>query len=193
MKYRISVIYGSVRTNRNGIRAARFICDALEKRDNIVHLIDPMITPLPMLDKMYKEYPEGAAPENMQLIGDQLDKSDGYIIVTGEYNHSMPPALKNLLDHYQKEYLYKPSGIVSYSAGRFGGVRAAIQARITLAELGTPSIPTILSVPQVQKIIDETGKTQEEWLLKQSERFLNEFEWYVTALARQRNEKPDPV
>ncbi|MCA6074577.1 NADPH-dependent FMN reductase [Fulvivirga sedimenti] len=188
MRYKISVLYGSVRTNRQGIRAVTFISNQLRSKGFDVQVIDPMLLPLPFLDKMFKEYPDGTAPENMQIIGDHLSQSDGFIIVTGEYNHSMPPALKNLLDHYQKEYHYKPSGILSYSAGRFGGIRAAIQARITLAELGTPSIPTILSVPQIQKTIDAEGSTQEEWLLKQTTRFINEFEWYVAALAKQRNE-----
>jgi NAD(P)H-dependent FMN reductase len=188
MRYKISVLYGSVRTNRQGIRAVTFISNQLKSKGFDVQVIDPMLLPLPFLDKMFKEYPDGTAPENMQIIGDHLSQSDGFIIVTGEYNHSMPPALKNLLDHYQKEYHYKPSGILSYSAGRFGGIRAAIQARITLAELGTPSIPTILSVPQIQKTIDAEGSTQEEWLLKQTTRFINEFEWYVAALAKQRNE-----
>jgi NAD(P)H-dependent FMN reductase len=187
MTYKISVLYGSVRTNRQGIRAVDFISNELRLRNLDVQIIDPILLPLPFLDKMFKEYPEGTAPENMQIIGDHLNQSDGFIIVTGEYNHSMPPALKNILDHFQKEYHYKPSGILSYSAGRFGGIRAAIQARITLAELGTPSIPSILSVPQIQKTIDTDGSTQEEWLIKQTSRFLNEFEWYVTAFANQRN------
>jgi len=182
----IAVLYGSVRSNRKGIRAARYIKELLEGRGHSVELIDPMMTPLPLLDKMYKEYPDGEAPENMVKIANQLRNSNGFIIVTGEYNHGIPPALKNLLDHFQQEFFFKPSGIVSYSAGRFGGIREAIQLRITVAELGMPAIPIILSIPQVHRTMDESGKPLEDFIQKQAEKFLDEFEWYVEALTNQR-------
>ena len=185
---KISVLYGSVRTNRKGIRAALFIQERLKQKGHHVALIDPMLTPLPFLDKMYKEYPAGQAPENMEEIASRLKASDGFVIVTAEYNHSIPPALKNLLDHFQQEYFFKPSGIVSYSAGRFGGVRSAIQLRITLGELGTPAIPTIFSIPQVHKSIDEDGNPLEEYLEKQSSKFISELEWYAEAMAKQREQ-----
>jgi NAD(P)H-dependent FMN reductase len=184
--YHISVLYGSVRTNRKGIRAAHYITNKLKHRKHEVTLIDPLLTPLPFLDKMYKEYGEGEAPQHMTLIANQLRQSDGFIIVTGEYNHGIPPALKNLLDHFQKEYFFKPSGIVSYSAGRFGGVREAIQLRITLAELGTPSIPSICAIPKISQALDEQGSPREDYLDKTANKFLSEFEWYLEALAEQR-------
>ena len=52
-----------------------------------------------------------------------------FAIVSGEYNHGIPPGLKNLLDHFLEEYFFRPSAIVCYSAGQFGGVRAAMQLR----------------------------------------------------------------
>lgn len=58
----------------------------------------------------------------MEKLHQILESADGFIIVTGEYNHSIPPALKNLSDHFQTEYYFKPSGIVSYSAGAFDEV-----------------------------------------------------------------------
>jgi NAD(P)H-dependent FMN reductase len=53
----------------------------------------------------------------MQRVAELLSAADGFVVVSGEYNHSIPAALKNLLDHFQSEYHYKPSGIVTYSAG----------------------------------------------------------------------------
>src|SRR3546814_18651840 len=72
-------------------------------------------------------------------------RADGFLIVSAEYNHGIPPALKNLLDHFLEEYFWRPSAIACYSAGQFGGVRAAMQLRSTLAELGMPSIPRLRS------------------------------------------------
>ena len=88
--------------------------------------------------------------------------ADAFIIVSGEYNHSIPPALSNLLDHFLEEYFWRPSAIVCYSAGAFGGVRAAMQLRAMLSELGTPSIPSLLPVPRVQDAFDEEGHPREE-------------------------------
>ncbi len=136
MALRIVVFYGSVRTERQGIRVARFVVNECRARGHEVTLIDPLEHPLPLLDKMYKEYPKGGAPETLQRLADLIVPADGIIVVSGEYNHSIPPALSNLLDHFLEEYFWKPSAIVCYSAGYFGGVRAAMQLRAMLAELG---------------------------------------------------------
>ena len=71
----------------------------------------------------------GCAPRDGVDRATTLDSADGFVVVTAEYNHSVPAALKNLLDHFQSEYLYKPSAIVTYSAGPFGGVRSLVNMR----------------------------------------------------------------
>jgi NAD(P)H-dependent FMN reductase len=182
-----AVLYGSVRDARQGIRAAKYIAHKIKERGHTIHFIDVLDYPLPFLNKMYKEYKDGEAPEMMEKIATKLKSADGFIIVTGEYNHSIPPALKNLLDHFQKEYFFKPSAIVCYSAGRFGGVRAAVHLRVILAELGTSSIPSMLPIPKVGKAFTEEGNAIEEFTDKSSKRFLDEYEWYLNAMKAQRD------
>ena len=177
-----AVIYGSVRSARRGIGVARFVVRKLQERGHEVALIDPIEHELPMLDRMYKEYDTGQAPAAMEAVADILRQADGFIVVSGEYNHSVPPALKNLLDHYQSEYLYKPSGIVSYSAGPFGGVRALTALRAILAELGTPSIPSAFPVSQIYKTFDNDGNAIDASYNDRVVKFLDEYEWYVNAL-----------
>ncbi len=181
-----AVIYGSVRRDRQGIKAARFVVRKLEERDHAVTLVDVLEHQLPFLDLMYKEYEAGTAPEAIETVGQILDKADGFVIVSAEYNHSEPAALKNLLDHYQSEYLYKPSGIVTYSAGPFGGVRALITLRAILAELGTPSIPSAFPVSQIGQAFDDNGNPRDEAYHRRIGKFLDEFEWYATALKHAR-------
>lgn len=181
-----TLLYGSVRSERQGIKAARYFHEQLKNRGHKVHFIDPLENPLPLLDKMYKEYEPGEAPSIMEKIATQLKESDGFVIVTGEYNHSLPPALKNILDHFQKEYFFKPSAIVSYSAGRFGGVRAAVHLRVVLAELGTPSISINQAIPHIAKAFTDDGQPLEDYINKSSKRFLDEYEWYLKALKSQR-------
>jgi NAD(P)H-dependent FMN reductase len=184
---KIAVIYGSVRTARQGIKAARFIINKVEQRGHEVTLIDTLEYKLPLLDKMYKEFEDGTAPDAMTWVSEILNAADGFLVISAEYNHSIPAALKNLLDHYQSEYLYKPSGIVTYSAGPFGGVRGLANLRTILAELGTPSIPSAFPISQIYAAFDNEGNALDEAYEKRVIKFLDEFEWYTQALKRARN------
>src|ERR1700743_1851251 len=91
----IPVLLGSVRSDRQGIRAAHLVVDALEQRGHEAVLVDPMELKLPLLDRMYKEYPKGSAPETLERLATLYRRADGFLIVSGEYNNSMPPALTN--------------------------------------------------------------------------------------------------
>lgn len=191
MKLKYVVFYGSVRSQRQGIKAARFIVNQLKERGHEVGLIDAKEYPLPLLDKMYKEYEPGKAPDVLCKMADLIIPADGYVIVSGEYNHNMPPGLTNLLDHFLDEYFYKPSGIVCYSAGAFGGVRAAVALRPMLAELGMSSIPSVFPIPKVQDAFDENGQPSDPKYNRRVGKFLDELEWYTRALkeARERDAK----
>ena len=193
----ISVIYGSARQVRQGIKAARFVIRKLEERGHNTSLVDTNEFPLPFLDRMYKEFEEGTASPAMTSVGNTLREADGFIIVSAEYNHSIPAALKNLLDHYQSEYLYKPSGIVTYSAGPFGGVRALVNLRAILAELGTPSIPSAFPVSHIHSAFDDEGNPLDQAYDERVIKFLDEFEWYTQALKhariKEKCEKEIPV
>jgi NAD(P)H-dependent FMN reductase len=178
----ILVFYGSVRSDRQGIKAARFVVNQCRERGHGVALIDPKEEPLPLLDRMYKEYASGQAPEVLGRLAGRIRSADAFIVVSGEYNHSIPPALSNLLDHFLEEYFWRPSGIVCYSAGAFGGVRAAMQLRAMLGELGTPSIPSIFPIPKVQDAFDDDGTPRDPAYPRRIGRFLDELEWYARAL-----------
>ena len=192
MSTTISLLYGSVRGDRQGIKAAKYLEEKLKERNIDVRFIDPVEYPLPFLDKMYKEFPEGNAPQNMEAIAGHLRQSDAFLVVTGEYNHSIPPALKNLLDHFQSEYLFKPSAIASYSAGSFGGVRAAVHLRVILGELGTPAISSMQPFPAVQDLFDENFSVKNERIYKSVNRFLDELIWYTEAFAEKRKSEGKP-
>ncbi|TYP95128.1 NAD(P)H-dependent FMN reductase [Fodinibius salinus] len=186
MDYNIAVIYGSVRHHRKGMRAARFITEQCINRDHDATLVDPTDFDLPLLDKMYKEFEDGEAPDKLEQLAQIIRKADGYIIVSAEYNHSIPPALSNLLDHFLEEYFFKPSGIVCYSKGHFGGVRAAMQLRSMLAEMGMSSIPSILPIPKITEAFTKDGIPNDDAYYKRSAQFLDEFEWYLRALKKER-------
>ena len=188
----IPVILGSVRSDRQGIRAARFIIRLLEARGHEAVLVDPLEKRLPLLDRMYKEHPKGEAPPVLEELAALYRRADGFMIVTAEYNQSVPPALKNLLDHFLEEYFWRPSAVLSYSAGRFGGVRAAVALRTILVELGMPSIPSIMPIPSIGSALTEEGAATDARLEKTADRFLTEFAWYAEAMAAKRAAGPMP-
>ena len=180
------VILGSVRSDRQGLRAARFLVGALEARGHEAPLVDPAALKLPLLDRMYKEYPRGEAPEALETLAALYGRADAFVVVSAEYNHSIPPALSNTLDHFLEDYFWRPSAICCYSAGQYGGVRAAMQLRAMMAELGAPSIPSLLPIPRIGKALSEAGEPTEDWLPKATNRFLDELTWYAEALRAQR-------
>jgi len=182
----IPILFGSVRHDRAGIRACRWVMRALAARGHQPVLVDAAEIGLPLLDRMYKEYAPGTAPAPLDDLAALYARADGFLIVSGEYNHAAPAALKNLLDTFLEEYFWRPSGIVCYSAGQFGGVRAAMQLRMTLAELGMPSVPSLMPIPRIGEALDEAGEAQVPALDISLARFLDEFLWYGAALARAR-------
>ncbi|CAO4168331.1 NADPH-dependent FMN reductase [Methylorubrum populi] len=192
MPLTIPVILGTVRSERQGIRAARFLVSRLEARGHVAPLVDPAELQLPLIDRMYKEYPKGEAPEPLERLASLFRGADAFVVVSAEYNHSIPPALSNTLDHFLEEYFWRPSAICCYSAGQYGGVRAAMQLRAMLAELGTPSISSLLPIPRIHKALNEAGEPAEDWLGRAAQKFLDELIWYAEALKAKRAEGGTP-
>ena len=179
---KIVLLVGSVRSDRQGIKAARFVERSLGARGHCVTLVDPVTLQLPLLDRMFKEYPKGQAPAALEGLAALYRSADAFVVVSGEYNHSIPPALSNLLDHFLEEYFWRPSAIVCYSSGGFGGVRAAMQLRAMLCELGMPSIPSLFPIPKIQGAFDATGEVPDPRLAGRFVKFAEELEWYAGAL-----------
>lgn len=182
----VPVIYGSVRSERQGIRAAHFVVNELTRRNIEAVLIDPLERQFPLLDRMYKEFPKGEAPAPFEEVAGIFRRADGFAIVSGEYNNGIPPALKNLMDHYLEEYFWRPAAIACYSGGRWGGVRAAMQLRMTLAEMGMVTIPSILPTAKVQSAFSEEGVPSDPKTPQYSAPFFDEFVWYMEALRERR-------
>ncbi len=195
MNNRILVFYGSYRVDRIGIRLAHFVVEQLRRRGETVELIDAKAVGLPILDRMYKEYPRGSVPEALEKLATQIREADGFVFVTGEYNWSVQPGLKNLTDHFLEEWFWRPAAIASYSAGRFAGARAATAWHGTLSEMGMVVVSsTIAAGPIAQTLsadgepIGEAGKALE----RSFPRFADDLAWWVEAAKAQRAKRPPP-
>ena len=186
--FRCVVVYGSVRAERLGIRAARFVVAQLQGRGHAVTLVDPCEAPIPLLDRTYSEYADGEAPAPMERLARLYRAADAFAFVTGEYNHGLPPALKNLIDPFLHEYFWRPAGIVSYSSGHFGGVRAAVHLRAVLGEVGLVTIPSMMPFPRVGEAFAEDGTPTDPASEGRAAKFLDELCWYARALRAARAE-----
>ena len=195
MSHRILVFYGSYRSDRMGIRLARFVVEGLRGRGDDVELIDAKAVALPMLDRMYKEYPRGAAPAALEKLAGQIRDADGFVFIAGEYNWGIQPGLKNLTDHFLEEWFWRPAAIASYSAGRFAGARAATAWHGTLSEMGMVVISSSIAVGPIAQSVSADGKPIGEGgkaLEGAFPRFADDLAWWVDAAKAQRARKAPP-
>ena len=192
---RILVLYGSYRSDRVGIRLADFIVEGFRARGDDVELIDAKAIDLPILDRMYKEYPKGGAPAALEKLAGQIREADGFVFVTGEYNWGMQPGLKNLTDHFLEEWFWRPAGIASYSAGRFSGARAALAWQHSLTEMGMVVISSSIAVGPIAQALDQAGKPTGEGgkaLERAFPRFADDLAWWMEAARAQRERRKPP-
>lgn len=192
MSFSYLVFYGSYREARAGIRLATYVVGQLGGRGHAVELIDAKAVGLPMLDKRYMDYAPGEAPAAMQALAETISAADGFVFITGEYNWGMQPGLKNLVDHYGKEWVRRPAGIISYSAGRMAGARSSSAWHPTLTGLGMAIVPNTIAVGGITSSLDETGAPIGEGgaaLDRAFPAFADELEWWTAAVQAQRKKQ----
>lgn len=192
---RILVLYGSYRSDRTGIRLANYLVHGLSDLGNDAQLLDAREIGLPMLDRMYKEYAPGEAPQAMEDLAEQIRSADAFVFVTGEYNWGVQPGLKNLTDHFLEEWFWRPAAVASYSAGRLSGARANLAWHGTLTEMGMVVIPSTLAVGPIVKTLDQNGASIGEAgkaLDRAFARFAGDLAWWTAAAKHQRARTPPP-
>mmetsp|Transcript_15627 Transcript_15627/g.29479 ORF Transcript_15627/g.29479 Transcript_15627/m.29479 type:complete len:253 (-) Transcript_15627:2307-3065(-) len=151
---------------------------------------------LPLLERPHFTYPKSQVPPNLESIQETLSKADAYVVISPEYNHSPCPGLMNLMNHFGSSvFSFKPSGIVSYSGGQWGGTRAAHSLRPFLSELGCLPVSAMVHIPKASLVIDEKGHLleavdEQEWD-SYINRMLSQLEWWGEASKDQRA-KVDP-
>ena len=192
---KILVLYGSYRSDRMGIRLADYLVASFRSRGAEAELVDAKAIDLPMLDRMYKEYPKGTAPAPMEALAEKIRTVDAFIFVTGEYNWGPQPGLKNLTDHFLEEWFWRPAAIASYSAGRFAGVRSGTAWHSILSELGMVVTSSTLAVGPIAQALDAQGKPTGpggDALDISFVRFADDLEWWTEAAREQRIRKAPP-
>ncbi len=191
------VFLGSVRTTtpprpeRLGARVALMCQRLVRERDHDAALIDPLDFDLGGPFKPHFSYARDKAPGILDDMAQAISAADGYVMVSPEYNHSMSPALAHLLNHFGASlFAFKPSAIVTYSAGQWGGARAAVGMRTFLSELGCLPVSAMVHIPKAQEALNEDGT----WASEPDRwdgyvgRTLLQLGWWAQAARRQRTE-----
>jgi len=157
---RIQAIVGTTRPDRFSEKAVAWLAVRLEDRSDLdLEVVDLRDHPLPLFEqrtppaRSLRSYPN----EDVARLGRRVDQADGYIMVTGEYNHGYPASLKNALDHLFPEFNRKPVAFVGY--GNVGGARAIEQLRQVVVELEmAPLRHAIHILPQVMIEVMKAGQ-----------------------------------
>jgi NAD(P)H-dependent FMN reductase len=129
--------------------------------------------------------PRDAGQDHGQVL-DRLDRADGFIVVTPEYNHSFPAALKQAIDLANEEWRAKPVAFVSYG-GLSGGLRAVEQLRLVFAELHAVGIRDTVSFHNYWELLDEHGRLGDGSDAAATV-MLDQLVWWATALRAARHQ-----
>jgi NAD(P)H-dependent FMN reductase len=185
----VLVFYGSYRAARIGIRMATFVTAELRARGALSELIDAREVGLPILDRMYKEYPKGTAPPKMEELAGKIRAADAFVFVVGEYNWGPQPGLKNLTDHFLEEWYWRPAAVVSYSPGRLSGTRASSAWHPILSEMGMVVISSTVAVGPIAETFDAQGEPIGDVgrvVRKAFGRVADDLAWWTSAAKHQR-------
>lgn len=142
----IPIILGTARENRESEKVANFVLMEAKKYGLTTELID------------VRNYASSATQTLKKDIKDSLSatiqRANGLIIVSPEYNHGYPGELKIFLDNFYQEYFYKPLAICGVSAGNLGGARMAEQLRLVAIEMHMIPIREAVYFSSVKNLFD---------------------------------------
>ena len=183
-KSKIAVIIGSIRPTRFGDKPAKWIADLAKATGNFdVEIVDLADYPLPLFDAAASDFWMPTPNEIAAKWQAKLNEFDGYIIVTAEYNRSVPGALKNAIDWAYKPFIKKAVAYVAY--GSVGGARAVEHLRTIMNELQTVSVrhavhiggSDFMPIMMGQKTWDETAPN----FVPYTKELLDNLAWWTNA------------
>jgi NAD(P)H-dependent FMN reductase len=183
-KLYIPVILGTARQGRQSENVARFVFEQTKKRADLeTELID--VRKLAMrLDDAGEQMKDAA-------FSATIERCDGLVIVTPEYNHGYPGLLKHALDMNLKEYIHKAVGICGVSAGPFGGARVIEGLLPVMRELGLVTIFEDVNFRKVGTLFDEQGNLVDQSYVRRLDKFLDELIWMARVLRNGRENVPE--
>lgn len=188
---RLVVITGSVREGRFGPTVATWFTEqAAAHNDVAVQVVDLREHPLPLVMPEPGHAPPPDTARVRRTLAGRLAGADAFVVVTPEYNHTVPAALKNAIDWFREEWAAKPVGFVSYG-GLSGGLRAVEHLRQIFAELHAVSVRDSVSFHNAWDRFDAQGRPLSPQDCEGAAKvLLDQLTWWGRALRSARVERP---
>ena len=197
--YRLQVIIGSTRDGRNADAVCRWVLPVAQSHAVFrVEVLDLREWPLPMFQETIASVGDFAdATYSDPLVkrwNDKIGEADAYIIVTPEYNRTLPGVLKNAIDtvFFSFAFRHKPVAFVSYSLGPTGGVCAVQHLNQIMIETEAVPVRTPTLIPLVGNAFDAEGKPNNAGVGVSLSVMLDDLAWLTKALATARAEGEPP-
>lgn len=189
---KIQIILGSTRPNRRSEMVGKWVLEQIKQNPEVeAELIDLRDWPLPFYNEI--SGPSGLhgnfSVEIAKKWGEQVNKADGYIIITPEYNHGYPAVLKNALDYAYAEWNNKPVAFVSYG-GMVGGARSVEQLRLVSIELQMVPIREAVYFTKIREAFNEAGQPRDEKASGRLNNLINQLLWWAETLKTGRTKNP---
>lgn len=185
--HRLAVVVGSNRDGRFGPTVADwFLSRVAPREDFTAELVDLGDTDLPTA---LSHHPSPAVRAELAKVTPKLAGADAFVVLTPEYNHSFPAALKNLIDWHFTEWQAKPVGFVSYG-GISGGLRAVEQLRQVFAELHAVTVRDTVSFHNAGALFAEGSHRDPAAPDAAAKTMLDQLAWWAGALRSAKSLRP---
>lgn len=191
---RLAVVVGSVREGRFGPTVVDWFAEQAKRHGRFkVDVIDLAELPLPVVLPGFGGEPDPETTRNLQDLSERLGAADAFVVVTPEYNHSVPASLKNAIDWTLPVWQTKPVGLISYG-GQGGGIRAAEHLRQIFPELHAITVRDALSFHNAWDIFGEDGQPKDlEGSIAAAKGILGQLDWWGSVLRDGRAQRPYTV
>lgn len=179
---KIPVLLGSIRDGRFSDRAAAFVVRRLQAAG----------IEAPLLDAREMEHFAEPATEGKTSFEEEMRDAEGLVIVTPEYNHGYPGALKDVLDTSDETAAGKPVLICGCSSGGLGGARVVEQLRQVVLEVGLVPMKSAIYFSKHKELWNADGSPKDGAYEGRADAAIAELEWFAWALAEGRKKRPMP-
>ncbi len=190
---KLLVIVGSTRPTRAADLVVPWLTEKVSQHPAFdAEVVDLRDWPLPIFAEHFGTIGDINDPSYSEPLvkawNNKIKGADAFVVVTPEYNHSVPGGLKNAIDSVWLSFGFrnKPVAFVSYGGGQVGGVRAIEHLAHIFVETESVPIRNSLVIPFVTSAFDESGQPKNPLTVTAADIMLDDLAWWSAALEQAR-------
>ena len=190
---KLLVIVGSTRPTRSADLVLPWLTTKVSEHEAFdAEIVDLRDWPLPVFAEHFGTIGDFSDPTYSEPIvkdwNNKVKSADAYVILTAEYNHSVPGGLKNAIDSVWVSFGFrnKPVAFVGYSGGQVGGARAVEHLAHIFVETESVPIRNSVLIPSVRDAFDADGQPVNPVTNIAADIMLDDLAWWSAALEKAR-------